>query len=792
MEIKHEFKLDKFQEEAISYINNGYNVLVSAPTGCGKTIIAEHGIQYVSKKYPDCQIYYTCPIKSLCNEKYYDFSTKYKKNGSNLTFGLATGDFIINKNANVIIATTEILCNMLINKNKKEINQEIKDYFKTDEEKNKKNEKIEQNRDAIDNIKCVIFDEAHYINCDSRGHIWEKSIIMSGQYDNCLLILLSATIGNIDVVIEWLNNINSKKQFKKVVKLERPVPLREYFIDNSKCKNFKKKDKKSIEDIKEQKKLNSETCDFNIKQSNATNDPSTEEYEILSINDNNYSKIKKYWEKLNESEYSVKFEIQTICNQVASNEGLGIPAIIFVFSKAKCIEFGEMIEASYTTFEESTEILRFYDESLKEFFANTQYINLRKIIGKGIAYHHSGLIPKIREVVEFLIKRKLVKFVFCTETFALGLNFPVKTVVLLALNKPTEDGFRNLTVSEYKQMAGRAGRRFIDSYGNVIIWLMGYKNKKIMSWGEINNIINGPIDKITSKYVIEPIFILKNINDEIDKQISMKSFSYYKSKKNQLVKIIIPDKLKIIYNIKVQAEEIEKSGMRYNMKKYDKLFKGLSIENKKEYEDILIQRENNKKKTDLDYYDDFKDYIYNFLEKINFIKNEDNKYNLTINGEMAQLFYEINPIIFINDLDFILKDDVLETLSMFIDDGLRDNEDSISHYIDESILYFENRTKELYLPFIKKYPKWNFYPMNYVFLKYWLSDETITLDNASKKFGYDQGVIIKVLVKMYQISDELIDNLTTINRTNMIEHVNIKRQLLIRLPLRLESLYINY
>ena len=129
---------------------------------------------------------------------------------------------------------------------------------------------------------------------------------------------------------------------------------------------------------------------------------------------------------------------------------------------------------------------------------------------------------------------------------------------------------------------------------------------------------------------------------------------------------------------------------------------------------------------------------------------------------------------------------------MFIDDGLKDSEESISNHTDESILYFENRTEELYSQFIKKYPKWNFYPMNYAFLKFWLSDESITLDQASSKFGYDQGVIIKVLVKMYQISDELISNLTKINRTDMIEHINVKRQLLIRLPLRLESLYVNY
>jgi superfamily II RNA helicase len=791
MNLQKEFTYDGFQQESADHIDNGFGVFVCAPTGSGKTLIAEHGMDYSKKKYPDCVIVYTCPIKSLCNEKYYDMSIKYQKINPDIRVGLMTGDFIINRDADILIMTTEILCNMLVNKNKNDIKNDAKNDLQ-EESKEDSKEKTPKINDVVNKIKCVIFDEAHYLNDSSRGHVWEKSIILSLLIEDCLLILLSATIGNIDMVMDWLNNINEKRQFKKVVKLDRPVPLREYFIDNTKCKNFKKKDKKSIEDIKEQKKLNAEKGEFNSKISNATNDPSPEEYEILSITDLNYNKIKKYWDKLNDSEYSTKFELQTICNQVASNEGLGIPAIIFVFSKAKCIEYGEMIECVYTTHEERSEILKFYDTNLKEYVSNTQYINLRKIIGSGVGYHHSGLIPKIREVVEFLIKRKLIKFVFATETFALGLNFPVKTVVLLAMNKPTEDGFRNLSVSEYKQMAGRAGRRFIDKYGNVIIWLLGHKNKKFLSWGELNNIVNGPIDRITSKYVIEPIFILKNINDEIHKQISLKSFSYYKSKRNEITTIIIPEKLKKIYNTKIQIEEIEQSGMRCNMKQFDKQYKALSPDNKKEYEDILEQRKNNKKKTDLDYYDDFENDIYNFLEKLDFIKKEENSYELTIKGEMAQLFYEINPIIFINDVDFILKDDVLETLSMFIDDGLKETEEGAAIFNDESIIYFENRTEQVYSQFIKKYPKWNFYPMNYAFLKYWLSDETITLDQASSKFGYDQGVIIKVLVKMYQISDELISNLTKINRTDMIEHVNVKRQLLIRLPLRLESLYVNY
>ena len=187
---------------------------------------------------------------------------------------------------------------------------------------------------------------------------------------------------------------------------------------------------------------------------------------------------KKYWERLEQYGYSEKFELETLCNQISSDPKLGIPAIIFCFSKKQCESNAQSIEeSSFISVEERTEILRFYDSNLREFKDCSQYIQLRKVIEKGIAYHHSGLIPKIREVVEFLIKNKLIKIVFATETFAVGLNFPVKTVVFTSFSKPTERGFRFLTVSEYKQMAGRAGRRFLDLFGNVIFMFFNTKPK---------------------------------------------------------------------------------------------------------------------------------------------------------------------------------------------------------------------------------------------------------------------------------------------------------------------------
>ena len=426
------FELDTFQLRAKEAIDNNINVLVSAPTGSGKTWVAQYALEKIIINNINTKaIIYTCPIKSLCNEKFRDMSILYN-NKENYNIGLMTGDIIINPDGNIIIMTTEVLLNLILNKN-----------------------------DEFD-PKCIIFDEAHYINDDSRGHVWEKCIVTSLLSYDCLLILLSATIGNIQEMTTWLNTININKQFINIIKTERPVPLREFLIDNTKARTFKKITADNDEDIRYVSK-----------------DPDPESYDLLPLNDINYNKVNKYWEKLDLYNYSIKFELETLCNQIKSNPNLGMPAIIFVLSKKKCIELANMIEeTTYVTIEERNEILNFYDNNLKEFKDYSQFIDLRRCIEKGVGYHHSGLIPKIREVVEFLIKNKLIKLVFATETFAVGLNFPVKTVVITGLNKPTENGFRNFTVSEYKQMAGRAGRRFLDSFGNVIIWLYLNKNKK--------------------------------------------------------------------------------------------------------------------------------------------------------------------------------------------------------------------------------------------------------------------------------------------------------------------------
>ncbi len=761
--IKKKYSLDSFQLEACDYMDNGFNVLVSAPTGSGKTAIAEYAIEQTKKKDNLIQIIYTCPIKSLCNEKYRDMVNYHQSISSGYSIGLMTGDIIINPTGDIIIMTTEVLYNLSTNKEK----------------------------EVEFNPGCVIFDEVHYINDDGRGHIWEKCIIYSLKKYSALLVLLSATIGNIDSLMTWLNSINPTKQFKKIVKIERPVPLREYFIDNSKIRVLKKKSiSLNEEDNNKDKQVVSGV-------SIVTDDPAPEQYELLPINNLNYDQVKKYWDKLEEYEYSVEFELKTLCNQIASNPNLGIPAIIFVLSKIKCIGYAEMIEATYVNYQEQTQILRFFDENLKEFETNSQYINLRKTISKGIAYHHSGLIPKIREVVEFLIKNKLIKIVFATETFAVGLNFPVKTVVLTGLNKPTENGFRTLHVSEYKQMAGRAGRRFLDAYGNVILWLYNDRLKTkypYPSWKEIQNITSGPVNNVESKFVIEPNFLLKNL--ETFQSLASSSFRYYNSNKN-FNKFEVPEKFVKLLDGDKKALEFANKGITYIDKNYSKLFNKLSKIEQAEYKQFYEKFKLTLIKTDYQIYLDNQNYLLNFLAENNFIEKSSNNVDnwvLTTKGNVANYFNEINPVIFVENMEIILKnkENILPLLSMFIDDGFQDKENDFVVPQDEpELLYFDTLIKTKYVKFINILPKWTFYPYNYLILKRWIEDKDISLDIISMEFGIDQGLMVKILIKMYQITDELISKLVKINQIDLTDFLVGQKDLIIRYPIQISSLYVN-
>lgn len=805
--IRSKYDLDDFQSKSFDYIDKKINVLVSAPTGSGKTTIADYAIENAKQSNPNAKIIYTCPIKALCNEKYRDMVLFWGSNPYNYTIGLMTGDIIINPYRNtkssiepsgdIVVMTTEVLQKLMESTELTELTKSTESIESTESSKltestesTKSTESIElteltcekENSKKHFNPDVIIFDEAHYINDDSRGHVWEKCIIGSLLNTDSLLIMLSATIGNINQIKTWLNTICPSKPTEIVLKTERPVPLRQYFIDCTKSRIFKRI---TAENDEEKRKVSS--------------DPDPESYEILELSDLNYHRVKRYWDKLEEYGYTESFEIETVCNLISSNPNLGIPAIIFVLSKKKCEQLAQSIKSNYINEQTQTEILKFYDSNLKEFKDCIQYQELRKVISRGIGYHHSGLIPKIREVIEFLIKNKLIKLVFATETFAVGLNFPVKTVVMTSLTKPTEKGFRFLSPSEYKQMAGRAGRRFIDTFGNVIILLFNHKSKQknsYPSWNEINNITNGPTNNVESKYIIEPNYILKNITSGLDKLISRNSFKYYNMKIEQK-NFDIPIKFSKLFEIEKKIIEFAKSGITFKDKNYLKLMSKFSKPEQKEYHDFLIKFNSQSMKNELEQHIDLEKSIVDFLFENNFIKKTHNNltgWDFTSKGIMAIEFNEINSVIFSNHQDKIMENsnNIIPILSMFIDDGIKIQQDEIIKWneIEPEILFWED-TMKLYSKFIFKYPKWTYWPKNYLIMKDWIKNHEISLDQIVASYNIDLGLFIKMLIKMYQIVDELLGKLDKLNMSGLTDKLMAQKDLLIRYPLKIDSLYVN-
>jgi superfamily II RNA helicase len=778
--IRTKYELDDFQSKAFELIDKNTNVLVCAPTGSGKTTVADYGIEQAKQLNPDAKIIYTCPIKALCNEKYRDMVLSWGSEPFNYKIGLMTGDIIINPYGESGEENNKILTQPEIETvSESEVKQNGDIVVMTTEVLQKL---MESNDKSKFNPNVIIFDEAHYIGDESRGHVWEKCIVGTLLNTDALMILLSATIGNVDEINIWLNKICPNKPTVPVIKTVRPVPLRHYFIDCTKSRIFKRITAEADQELRK-----------------VSSDPDPESYEILDLIESNYHRVKRYWDRLEEYEYSESFEIETVCNLISSNPNLGIPAIIFVLSKKKCEQFAHSIESDYIDSTTRAQILKFYDSHLKEFRDCEQYSQVRKVISRGIGYHHSGLIPKIREVIEFLIKNKLVKLVFATETFAVGLNFPVKTVVMTSLTKPTEKGFRYLTPSEYKQMAGRAGRRFLDPFGNVILMLFNHKPKQRFPypiWNEISNMVNGQPSRIESKYIIEPNYILKNITSGLDKLISRNSLRFYNQNVSS-INLEVPSKFVKLFEIEKKCMEFAKSGITLKDKNYQKLMSKLSKQEQKEYQDFLSLYRNASLKNELEQHIELEESIKDFLFANRFIQKCDNTLtglDLITKGKIAVEFNEINPVIFGNHWTYIMGDSskIIPILSMFIDDGIKIGEEEIIKWeeIEPEILYWEEQIKS-YSQFMFKFPKWTYWPKNYLIVKEWIENPEITLDQIVSIHNTDLGLFIKILIKMYQIVDELLTKLDKLNLSDLTEKLVQQKELLIRKPLKIDSLYVN-
>jgi superfamily II RNA helicase len=434
------FPLSDFQKYAIEAIVEGNHVLVTAHTGSGKTLPAEFAIEYFVKNGK--RLIYTSPIKALSNQKYSDFSRKYP----NISFGLMTGDIKINPDADVLIMTTEILMNALfIQTQNKSLTHETKSALQF---------QIDINND----LGCVVFDEVHYINDADRGQTWEKTILMLPK--NIQMVMLSATIDSPERFAKWAERGDNTREVYLASTSHRVVPLSHYgylTINDGPIKLIK------------DKIIRKEISDNTNKLIPIQNDKG-------QFNETGFNTLKRMSKLLKDNSFFTKRK--HVLNSLALflRDRDMLPAIAFVFSRKNVESCAADItvplleddsKVGYNIRYECEQIIRKLP-NYREYLELPEYNQVVSLLEKGIGIHHSGMIPILREIVEIMISKKYVKLLFATESFAIGLDCPIRTAIFSGINKFDGHTERMLMPHEYTQMAGRAGRRGIDTIGHVV------------------------------------------------------------------------------------------------------------------------------------------------------------------------------------------------------------------------------------------------------------------------------------------------------------------------------------
>ncbi|MBV9593626.1 MAG: DEAD/DEAH box helicase [Actinobacteria bacterium] len=404
----YRFELDPFQTESCEWLEDGYGVLVCAPTGAGKTVVGEFAVHLALVAGQKC--FYTTPIKALSNQKFADLVERYGAD----QVGLLTGDNAVNSNAAIVVMTTEVLRNML--------------YVGSD---------------ALTGLGYVVLDEVHYLGDRFRGAVWEEAIIHLPA--SVRLVSLSATVSNAEEFGEWL--VSVRGDTKVIVHEERPVPLWQHLLVGPRL--------------------------FDLFSGE---DPSVVDPELVRHISSRYGSD-RYRDPRRDQRRAWRPPYRPEVIERLDREGL-LPAITFIFSRAGCdAAVRQCVQAGLwlTSTEERDEITAIVERGTASIAGPDLevlgYWEWLDGLRRGIAAHHAGLVPAFKEVVEQLFVRGLVRAVFATETLALGINMPARTVVLERLTKFNGEGHADITPGEYTQLTGRAGRRGIDIEGHaVVVW----------------------------------------------------------------------------------------------------------------------------------------------------------------------------------------------------------------------------------------------------------------------------------------------------------------------------------
>lgn len=472
------FEPDRFQKFAIDAIEKGENVLCLARTGSGKTFVGEYQIAKSLKR--GGRIFYTTPIKSLSNQKFNDL----KKLFPEASVGIMTGDIKFRPDAQIIVMTTEILRNLLFKKGTATENVGATAIL------------------SLEGLDSVIFDEVHYINDIDRGHVWEETLILLPPAVK--LILLSATLASPFGFAKWIGELK-KVRIWLISTLWRAVPLEHYVLCNRASAEGEGAKPLLIYDRKE--KFHGDVYSrWLLDRSGAllSHDKFKEKVKALKADGFVGSVGGKMRPK------SFEHDLNACLGSL--HEKGSLPAIVFVFSRAGCEKLASKVEHTFLDSSDAAAVAHIWDFHLSRYRdtldKSPQAHKLRELAMKGIAFHHSGILPFLKEILEILFSRGLTKVLFATETFAVGINMPTKTVIFTALDKFTDGSMRLLKSSEYIQMAGRAGRRGKDDLGMVIY----LPQRDPVSLSDLQSCMSGAAAKFGSRMNFHYDFLLKVLN----------------------------------------------------------------------------------------------------------------------------------------------------------------------------------------------------------------------------------------------------------------------------------------
>jgi superfamily II RNA helicase len=757
--------LSPFQREAIQGIEDGKNVLITAHTGSGKTLPAQYAIEYFTSKGK--KVIYTSPIKALSNQKYSDFVKQYTK----LEVGILTGDNKHNPSADVLIMTTEILYNKLLRKDTLS--------------------HLDFDMDFETELGCVIFDEVHYINDEDRGTIWEQSMMLLPNHVQ--MVMLSATIGNVEYISKWLTEIKGKDIVICGTK-ERVVPLEYYQYFTIPDKSIQQLTKKEDRDIV-------------FKHYNR----------LSQITDSSLKINKTCIQAIKHSYVNRKFVVNELCKTLREKEMF--PALFFVFSRKQVEELSNDIttplfeenEKDYNVAPVCKQLLVSRVPNWKEYIILPEYDNYVKLLEKGIGLHHAGMLPIFREMMEILYEKKYIKVLIATETFAIGLNMPTKTVCFTSLNKHDGNKYRMLYNNEFKQMCGRAGRRNIDKIGYVVLLTNLFKS---IEPSEYIDLLSSKETNIKSKFKINYSFILhtsftkSECIDYVKKSLMYMDIKGAIERSKRIINENENERPSMDTMVLIRCQEYESLKSHLDLvsnKKRKELQKKM-----KEYTDIIEYKEIYEKWKDVEkriqdenYYKTYAEsYIetkiedaYRILSENGFMENN----VITEKGKMACMMNEMHLLVFsdlykkTNGFKEYTSSSLFSLLSCFYElkcEPVPEPEDV--SYIKERMNYYEDQETKYGLSSMNQY---NLQYVMYDYIRLWMecNDEQSCLHfirEFKSQTNLFIGDFVKCCLKLIHISNEITSICEYTNDYELLDKIKDGKHKIMKFIMTNQSLYL--